>query len=63
MKRIDMNMYFKYYAASVFYPICMISKLLPRPVVGYPFVSKFKGCVRYIFASLFFKSKREPLSN
>ena len=22
-----------------------------------------KGCVRYIFASLFFKSKREHLSN
>ena len=22
-----------------------------------------KGCVRYIFACLFFKSKREPLSN
>ena len=40
--------------------VCMISKLPPRPVVGYPFASKFKGCVRYIFAS---KSKREPLSN
>ena len=23
----------------------------------------FKGCIRYIFASLFFKSKREHLSN
>ena len=23
---------------------------------------KFKGCIPYIFASLFFKSKREPLS-
>ena len=24
---------------------------------------EFKGCVRYIFASLFFQSKREHLSN
>ena len=27
------------------------------------FFVNFKGCVRYIFASVFFKSKREHLSN
>ena len=26
-------------------------------------INNFKGCVRYIFANLFFKSKQEHLSN
>ena len=41
------------------------NKIFPQKIgfITFTYLLNFKGCVRYIFASLFFKFKQEHLPN